>query len=253
MKPANITLLVSALLAASYVAAPGVANAGGRECLAQSLSKTTAARMVDADLDAAIFVARTGRPVTKEVDTLDVSVKGENQAWLDFPNQCLIQDMLDHELADLQTRAAAFRAHESDLLHTQFQIVLGRFERAMGEIQAAWKVGRIADDIAEKTMYELRVEAFDYLQTLGTTDIRARLQEAIWEVVERGMNAEDRAIAQQQFFVKVYTIRLEAALATLQERGANGSATVEDLQRISQILVALERLQKFTTPYDCGS
>jgi hypothetical protein len=251
MKPVHTILLTSAFLAATYTAAPGSANAGERECLAQSTAKTIAAQRVDADIAAAVEVARLGRSVRSEVFVLEASVKGEDFAWLDFPDQCVIQDMLAHELDDLHERAQAFRAHEAELRQIQFQVVMGRLERAVFEIELAWKNGKIAADVAQKAMDEMRQEAFDYLASLGATQIRERLQEAVTVLIERGMQAEDRDIAQQEFFVKFYTIRLDAALAVWVARGVDGSATQEDLMRISDCLVALERLKRFSKPYDC--
>jgi hypothetical protein len=252
MKPIHTTLLASAFLAVTYVATPAPALAGGWRCQAQ-FSTSPAAKQVDDDLDAAIHLARKGYPVVTEVDKLEVSMRGEDFTWLNFPDQCLIQELMDAEIADLQLRAANFRAHEEELRQMQFQIVLARYERAVAEIELAWKNGEFAQDIAEKAIYELRVEAFDYLASLGTVSIRARLQEAITVLVERGMNAEDRAIAQQEFFVKVYTVRLEAALAVLQDRVTKGTATKADMLRIPRYVAALQRLQTFSKPYECGS
>lgn len=249
MKPVPTTLLASLFIAAPFI----TASAGGRECLAQFGSKSAAALQVDKDIETAVDAARHGRDVRPDAVKLGGSVKDEDVAWATFPDQCQIQAMMLQEIGDLQKRANIFRAHEAEFRQFQFQVVLGRFERAVLEIQEAWKAGLIADDIAEKTVYEMRVEAMDYLGSLGVTDIRERLEEAIFTLVERGHHAIDRAIAQQEFFVKLYTIRLEAAIAVWMARGADGTATVVDLDRLGFALAALERLQKFDTPHDCGS
>jgi hypothetical protein len=254
MKPFTTTLVATAFLAATYIAAPATARADGAVDQAPPFySKSSAARMVDLQVDAARRVASKGGSVRGEVDKLDGALSDENQAWADFANPCHIQSLLEAEIADLHARADAFRAKEADFLVLQFEIVMGRFERAVAQIEAKWKIGEVADDIFEKTVYELRVQAFDYLQSIGTTDIRAMLQEALTVLIERGMQAEDRALALQQVQVKTYMVRLEAALAVLQERVNKGVATKQDYLRIAEYVAALERLQKMQTPFPCGS
>ena len=253
MKPVHTTLLASAFLAVSYIAAPGTVSAGGRECMAQSISKSVAAQQVDFDLEVALKAARNGKSVRAEVQKIDDSVVAEDSAWFDVPDQCHIQELLAEELADLHARADAYVAHEADILKFQFHVALGRFERAVEEIHAAWSKGLIADDIAEKAIYEMRVIAFDYVHSLVATDIRAALQVALETMIKRGILAEERAAAQQELYVKVYSLRLEAALAFLQERVAKGIATKQDYLRIAKYVAALERLQTLSKPFDCGS
>lgn len=253
MKLATKTLIVLALLAAAYFAASVPARAGALDLSPQFTSKSAAASQVDADLDEALRVARTGRVVRDEVFKLDVSMKIEELSWSGIPNPCHIQKLLDAELADLHARANAFRATEMDFLQLQFQIVLGRLERAASQIEWDAKYGKYDVDVAEKAIDQLRVEAFDYLESLGMTDIRATLQEAVTALLDRAMHAEDQAIAQQEAYVKFYTVRLEAALAVLQARVTKGVATKQDYLRIADYVAALERLQTMSTPFDCGS
>ena len=228
MKPVYTALFTTAFLAVTYTAATAPANAGGRECLAQTLAKSVAAEHVDTAFDVAIDVARQGKFVRAEVAAIGASVKDEDFAWVDFSNQCLLEDMLNQEIADLWNRANAFRAHEAELLQVQSQVVFGRLERAVMQIELAWKQGKIAADVAQKAIESMNTEAFDYLESLGPISIRERLQEAITVLMERGSNIADRAIAQQEFFVKFYTVRLEAALAVWVARGVDGTATAED-------------------------
>ena len=74
MKPVHTTLLASAFFAVTYIVAPGNVNAGGRECLTQTISKSTAAQQVDYDLEVALKVARSGKSVRAEVDKIEGSV-----------------------------------------------------------------------------------------------------------------------------------------------------------------------------------
>ena len=223
------------------------------ECLTQTISKTTAAQQVDNDLDVALKAASSGKSVRAEVDKIEGSVDVEDTTWFDVPDQCHIQELLAEELADLHARADAYVAHEADILMFQFHVALGRFERAVEQIQVAWSKGLIADDIAEKAIYEMRVIAFDYVHSLVATDIRSALQVALDTMIKRGILAENRAAAQQELYVKVYSLRLEAALAFLQERVTMGVATKQDYLRIAKYVAALERLQTQSKPFDCGS
>ncbi|MBL8857180.1 MAG: hypothetical protein JNL28_01565 [Planctomycetes bacterium] len=253
MKNFQTTLLAGTFMFVTYIAAPPTAHAGGWQCQAQWLEAQQAQKNVDRSVDVAFTVAAKGKPCIDEVDALDVDVATETFVFSVFPNQCLIQDLLDSEIADLQLRAQNFIAHEKDVIKTQYEIVLARYERAVIELTEAWKSGEMAEDIAEKALFTLRIDAFHYLESLGLTSIRARLQEAISVLTERGKNAMDQIDAQHEFYVKLYTIRLEAALAVLQDRVTAGKASKYDFHMVAKLVAALERLQNSTTPYNCGT
>jgi hypothetical protein len=250
MKLAHTALLASAFLVVSYVVVPAPAQAGGRACAALV---SNAKKSVDDATDLAIDVARRGLPVRRQVEALEVSVQAELLSKSDIPDMCVVHTMLTQELVDLCARADAFRAHEAELRQTQFQIVLGRYEAALLHVQKAWKDGLMAEDIAIKEMYTMRVDAFDYLQSLGLTDIRLRLQEAITEMIVRGDQAMDRSEAAHDAFKKLYELRLEAAIAVLKERIADGTFTKLDFKRVADAVAVLDNLEFVMQPYTCGS
>jgi hypothetical protein len=251
MKPVHNVLLASSFLIVTYVAAPAPAHAGGWLC-AQSVEQESAQKKVDSDTDIVLDVARHGLPCRPEVEALKAAVEAENLTYVGIPDQCVIQALLDQEMADLRARAAAFVAHEAEVRQAQFQIVLGRYERAVNEIRHAWETGSIAEDIAEKALYSMRVDAFDYLESLGLVSIRARLQEAITELVARGEDAMNRAEALHDTFKKLYELRLEASLKVFEVRVANGTLTKFDILRVDDAIRGLDHLQIAPTPGSCA-
>jgi hypothetical protein len=251
MKLAHTTLIASFFFVATAILVPVSATAGGHDCLTQTVAKQAAALQVDFDLKVAIDATRTGKYLRDEVDKLGKSVKAEEDVWSVYTDQCLIQDMMAREIGLLMKRAKLYVAHEDELRQFEVQVVLGRYERAAAEINEAWQKGEIRGDFAAQVISAMSAKVFEYLESLGVVDVRARLQEAIQTLIERGNQAIDRAVAQQQFFVKLYTIRAETALAVLLARAAAGTASVEDLERIWACYSALDRLEKFTTPYEC--
>lgn len=253
MKTANSILLASAFLFTTYLAVPTTAIAGGWMCQAQAADPSFVQKQVDCDLDLAIAATHRGPAVLKEVDGLRESVCEEVKTYGAVPDQCMIQDLLETAIADLHARAAVYLAREAEMRVVQFHLVTARFEYAAGQISESWKRGDVADDIAEKALYSLRVEAFGYIESLGVPSIRERLQEAITRLIERGSHALDRAAAQHEFLVNMYTLRLETSLATLRERITDGTATKFDFTLLDRTISALDRLKIFAQPKDCGS
>lgn len=227
--------------------------AGGWQCALQgSLAPTAEEEAVDKSLDIAVDLARHGLDLRGSAADVAVRLDFEHLFWSGLPNACQIQDILDAEVADLRARAEAFRANDKDVRLMEFHVVIGRYERMVANIQERWKAGGFADDLAEKALFTLRVQAFEYVSSLGLTDIRAQLQEAIMRLIQRGGDAMDRANALQETYVKVYTIRLEASLAVLQDRIQKGEATKQDFFRLNQIVAALEYLAAHPAPAPCG-
>ncbi len=252
MKTLHTTLLAASFFLVTYVAAPTTAHAGGWFCAQAAADSTTVEKLVNGDTDIALAVARQGLPCRVEVEALQGSVASENFTYIGIPDQCVIQVLLTQELEDLHTRAANFLAHEIEVRQTQFQIVLARYERAVINIQEAWKNGEIAEDIALKAIYTMRVDAFDYLESLGVTSIRARLGEAMAELIARGTEAMDRAEALRDTFRKLYELRLEASLRVFEARLASGKLTKFDYKRVEESVRGLEYLHTQMKPYDCG-
>ena len=250
MKTLHTALLASSFLFVTYVAAPAPAHAGGWRCeqLAGHAEKNT-----NAAIDAALDAARRGLPIRSEVEALRTVVGVEEFTYVGMPDQCVIQMMIEHELAKLISRAELYMANQKDVHQMQLQIVLGRYERAVQKIKLAWKNGEIADDIAYQALAGLRIDAEAYLQSLGVVSIRELLQEAITELLARGMDAMDRVDALHDAFEKLYQLRLETALAVLNANIQDGKFTKFDYERVQKAVEGLETLQSAPQPNDCGS
>ncbi|MBL8857179.1 MAG: hypothetical protein JNL28_01560 [Planctomycetes bacterium] len=252
MKIVQTTLLASSFLFVTYVVAPTRAVAGGWQCQAQWENAQQVGEQVDTSLSAAIAKSRKGLTCIDEVSALDVAVAGENDLFAGLMDPCLIEEVLDQELQDLHARTVNYVAQEADFLKTQYEIALARYERLVLQIQEDWAKGLIADDIAEQALYTLRVEAFEYLRQLGLDTIREDLEQAILELVDRGKDATQQNEAMQEFYEKVYTARLTASLAILQERVTAGKASKTDFWMVAEIVAALEHIKNFGTPYRCA-
>lgn len=252
MKTLHTALLASSFLFVTYVAVPTPAHAGGKRC-AQFVDTARAEMQTNVDIDVAIDVARHGLPIRSEVEALQKSVVTENFTYIGPPDPCVLQLMLDHELAQLVARAANYMANEADVRLAELQIVLGRYERAVYKIKLAWKNGEIAEDIAIQALAGLRIDADAYVQSLGLSSIRERLGAAMAELIARGQNAMDHVGAVQDTFRKLYELRLETSLAVLESRIAEGKFTKLDYERVQFAVEGLQKIQTFPTPGDCGS
>ena len=253
MNALQTALLASSLLLVTYSAAPAPAHAGGKPGANFTPDVSRAERQTNLAADVAIEVARQGLPVRPEVEALQDSVGVEELTYIGLPDQCVIQFMLTQELNQLHALAILYMAHEAELQQALFQIVVGRYERAVTKIDQAWANGEIADDIALAALVNMRVDAFTYIESLGVSSIRARLEEAMARLIARGTDAMERAEAVTDIYKTIYELRVEAALAVLQARIADGEFTKLDYERVEQALRGLEILKHSLVPYDCAS
>lgn len=254
MKTLHTALLASTFLCVTYVVVPGPARASSSWITQVGfIEASREEKQTNHATDVALDAASKGFPIHDEVDTMKTSVDLEDLNHFPVPDACVIQTQLAEELGDLYQRARDFRAHEVDVRQTQFQIVVGRYERAVLEIQERWKNDEMADEVALKAMFAMRADAFDYLQSLGVIEIRRRLDEAMSELIARGQDATDRANAIRDNFQKLYDLRLESAVAVFNARVASGNWTKQDWQRIEDTLSAIEKLALYGRPNDCGS
>jgi hypothetical protein len=253
MKSLATALLAPALLAASYLASAPSAEAGGKRCASYSEDTLSAEVQTNADLDAAIDLARHGFPVRAEVEALRHSVAAEELTYVGLPDQCVIQHMLTQELNQLHALALMYMVHQAELHQAELQVVLGRFERAVMQVDQAWAAGEIADDIAFMAVATMRAEASAYLDSIGVASIRGRLEAAMALLIARGTDAMQRAEAVHDTYQKLYELRLEVSLAVLQQKLQDGSVTKLDVQRVESAVKGLENLKHALVPFDCAS
>jgi hypothetical protein len=177
----------------------------------------------------------------------------EELTYIGLPDQCVIQFMLTQELNQLHALAILYMVHEAELRQAQVQIVLGRIERAVTKVDQAWADGGSGEDIAVQALANMRVDAFDYVESLGVSSIRARLEQAMALLIARGTDAMERTEAVHDTFRTIYELRVEVALAVLQARVADGEFTKLDYERVERAVRGLENLQHSLVPYGCAS
>ncbi len=251
MKIKLAILLAPALLLASHVSAQGSTVHGVWQGQLDTQELVRAEDQVDGTIEFIAYLSSVGHPAPYWLGALDVDVVAENGVYIGLPDQCHIPEMVRNECGDLGLRAWTYVLNEDDVRAAQFQVILGRYERIALWMEDAWAGGRVTDDLYWRAMGYLRSVAFDYIESLGVVSVRERLQEALAVMEERGLNAINRAAAAQDFYYKMYRLRLEASLAVLQERLNNGKATKLDFFRINEIVAALTNLKTGTHPFIC--
>lgn len=196
---------------------------------------------------------RRGRPAGILLNQLETFLAQENALYEGMPDACYIQEHLASEIAALRAQAARYTLRECEIVDFQREIALGRFERAALEIRTARDAGRGAEDVAEKAIQVLTSQVLDYLDSLPTVSVRARLQDAVDRMTTRAEDAYDRLAEAQIVFRATYGARLESAIDTLQRQMSDGRATIHDFDRVQALVASLEHIENRFLPNDCGS
>ncbi len=246
MKYATIPFLFPLLIASSSLA-PAIA--GGRRCLAAS--QPSVETRVDESIQEAVDLAASGFSVASKLTQVQSVVDEESLTYVSAQGECLIQQRLADEIAEMRARAARYMVHAFEVEALQREIIFARLERAMIELRGRWATRDPGDDVLQKVFETLQINAWKYLESRGPITVRQRLQDAIF-AAQAVADDDSLVLAKQLDFIRIlYQARLDSANWILKKHLAAGVASKRDYARVQAAMRALARVKQQLLPYDC--
>jgi hypothetical protein len=155
----------------------------------------------------------------------------------------------------MRSRAMRYAVRVEDLATLQREIVLHRLERAVIGVQELAVAGKSTRAEVAKAIELLSSQASDFLDSVETPGVRARLSNALIALIADAQAEMDPYEQARAFFVELMETRIELALRTLQQHATGGRISQRDVQRLIDAYEAQSALvhAAISIPYDCGS